>query len=88
MSETTVEALIEGGNATAAPPLGPALGPTGVNIGQVVSTINDKTKDFEGMEVPVTVKVDDDTSEYEVIIGTPPAPALIKEELGIEKGSG
>jgi large subunit ribosomal protein L11 len=88
MSETTVEALIEGGNATAAPPLGPALGPTGVNIGQVVSTINEKTKDFEGMEVPVTVKVDDDTSEYEVIIGTPPAPALIIEELGIEKGSG
>jgi large subunit ribosomal protein L11 len=88
MSETTVESLIEGGKATAAPPLGPALGPLGVNIGQVVNDINEKTADFAGMQVPITVAVDDETKEYRIIVGTPPAAALIKKELDIPSGSG
>ncbi len=83
-----VEALIEGGKATAAPPLGQALGPLGVNIGQIISDINEKTAAYKGMKVPVTITVDPETKEYEITIGTPPVSALIKKELGIEKGAG
>lgn len=88
MAKEKVEVLIEGGKATAAPPLGPALGPLKVNIGQVVADINKKTADFKGMKVPVKVIVDTETKEYEIEIGTPPASQLIKSELGIKKGSG
>ena len=88
MAKESVEALITGGKASAAPPLGPALGPLKVNIGQVVADINEKTKDFAGMQVPVTVIVDTDTKEYSISIGTPPASALIKQELGIKKAAG
>jgi len=83
-----VEALIDGGKATAAPPLGQALGPLGVNIGQIISDINAKTEAFKGMKVPVTILVDPETKEYEITVGTPPASALIKKELGIDKGAG
>lgn len=88
MAKEKVEVLIEGGKATAAPPLGPALGPLKVNIGQVVSDINKKTADFKGMKVPVKVIVDTETKEYDIEIGTPPASQLLKTELGIPKGSG
>lgn len=88
MGKEKVDVLIEGGKATAAPPLGPALGPLGVNIGQVVSEINKKTGDFKGMKVPVTVTVDSDTKEFDIKIGTPPAAELIKKEAGVAKGSG
>lgn len=88
MAKETVETLIEGGKASAAPPLGPALGPLKVNIGQVVADINKKTADFKGMKVPVKVIVDTETKEYTIEIGTPPASQLIKSELGIQKGSG
>lgn len=88
MAKETVEVLVEGGKATAAPPLGPALGPKGVNIGQVVAEINKKTEAFKGMQVPVKVIIDPDTKEFEIELGTPPASQLIKKEAGIEKGSG
>jgi large subunit ribosomal protein L11 len=88
MAKKTVETLISGGKASAAPPLGPALGPTGVNIGQVVAEINKKTADMKGMQVPVKVTVDDETKEFSIEIGTPPAAALIKQEAGIQKGAG
>lgn len=87
MAKETVETLIEGGKASAAPPLGPALGPLKVNIGQVVADINKKTADFKGMKVPVKVIVDTETKEYDIEIGTPPASQLVKSELGIPKGS-
>ena len=88
MAKDIVESLVEGGKATAAPPLGPALGPKGVNIGQVVAEINKKTEAFKGMQVPVKVIIDSDTKEFEIEVGTPPASQLIKKEAGIEKGSG
>jgi len=88
MASQTVESLVPGGKATAAPPLGPALGPLGVNIGQVVADINKKTSVFNGMQVPVKIIVDMDTKEFEIEIGTPPASSLILKEAGIEKGSG
>jgi len=87
MSET-VEALVEGGKASAGPPLGPALGPMGVNIMQIINTINDKTKSFEGMKVPVKVIIDPKTKDFEIEVGTPPAASLILNEIGAEKGSG
>ncbi len=87
MAKQTVETLIEGGKATAAPPLGPALGPTGVNIGQVVSEINQKTAELKGMKVPVKVTIDTETKEFSIEVGTPPAAALIRKEAGIQKGA-
>jgi len=87
MAKEKVSVLIEGGKATAAPPLGPALGPLKVNIGQVVADINKKTADFKGMKVPVDVVVDTEDKSYEIIIGTPPASQLIKSELNLKKGS-
>lgn len=83
-----VESLVEGGKATAAPPLGPALGPTGANIGQVVAEINKKTAGFKGMQVPVKVIVDPDDKSFEIEVGTPPVAELIKKEAGIQKGAG
>ncbi len=84
----TIEALVPGGQATAGPPLGPALGPLGVNVMAIVNKINELTKDFGGMKVPVKIIVDIDTKEFEVEVGTPTTSALIVKELGIEKGSG
>lgn len=88
MAKESVDVLISGGKATAAPPLGPALGPLGVNIGQVVAAINEKTKSFAGMQVPVKVTVDKETKTFEISVGTPPASGLIKKEAGVQKGSG
>ncbi len=88
MAKQSIDALIEGGKATAAPPLGPALGPLGVNIGQVVAEINKKTASFKGMQVPVKVIVDSETKEFTITVGTPPASALIKKEAGVDKGAG
>jgi len=87
MAKETVEILIDGGKATPGPPLGPAIGPLGINMMQVVEQINKKTSDFEGMKVPVKVIVDVGTKEFEVTVGTPPTTALIIDELKIEKGS-
>lgn len=84
----SIDVLVSGGKATAAPPLGPALGPLKVNIGQVVAKINEKTKDFAGMSVPVKVTVDEETKAFEISVGTPPASNLIKKEAGLESGSG
>jgi large subunit ribosomal protein L11 len=83
-----VEALVGGGKATAGPPLGPALGPLGVNVLAVANKINELTKSYSGMKVPIKVTIDTDTKEFEVIVGIPTTSALIISELGIEKGSG
>ncbi|MEM4265037.1 MAG: 50S ribosomal protein L11 [Thermoplasmata archaeon] len=83
-----VEVLVDGGKATPGPPLGPALGPLGVNVVEIVKSVNDKTKAFTGMKVPVKILIDPKTKKYEIEVGTPPTSALILKELGIEKGSG
>ena len=82
-----LEVLVEGGKATSGPPVGPALGPMGLNIMQVVKDINEKTKVFDGMKVPVKLIIDTKTKKYEITVGTPPTSALILKELGKEKGS-
>jgi large subunit ribosomal protein L11 len=89
MSEKkVVEALVSGGQATAGPPLGPALGPLGVNVLTIVNKINEITKHYSGMKVPVKITVDPETKEFELSVGTPTTSALIVSELGVEKGSG
>lgn len=84
----TVSALVTGGEANAGPPLGPALGPLGVNVLNIVKLINEKTKDYAGMKVPVKVEVDPETKEFDVVVGVPPTAALLAKETGIQKGSG
>ena len=81
-----VEVLVPGGQASPGPPLGPAIGPLGLNVKQVVDKINEATKDYEGLSVPVKIIVHDDRS-FEIEVGIPPVSALVKRELGIEKGS-
>ncbi|UCE29542.1 MAG: 50S ribosomal protein L11 [Candidatus Bathyarchaeota archaeon] len=89
MSEKkAVKALVSGGQATAGPPLGPALGPLGVNVLAIVNKINEITKTYAGMKVPVEITVNTETKEFEVSVGTPTTSALIVSELGVEKGSG
>ena len=76
----TIEALVDAGKASAGPPLGPSLGPTGVNVKDVVDEINSKTKEMAGMQVPVKIKIDDKKG-FTIDIGTPPASSLIKQVL-------
>jgi len=80
----TIEVLVEGGKASPAPPLGPKLAEMKMNIGEVVAAINEKTKSFSGMQVPVKVIINEDKS-YSIEVGTPPVSALIKKELNIQK---
>lgn len=87
MGKDTVEVLIEGGTATPGPPLGPAIGPFGINMMKVVEEINNMTSDFEGMKVPVKIIIDSSTKDFEIEVGTPPTTALIMDELNIEKAS-
>ncbi len=84
MAEQVISALVDGGKANAGPPLGPALGPTGLNIGEVIAKINEETKAFSGMQVPVKVIVDPSKKSFRVEVGTPPVSALIKKELGVK----
>lgn len=87
MEETLVEGLIEGGKATGGPPLGPALGPMGVDTNAIIKEINDKTKDFSGIKLPVKIYVNISTKKYRIEIGTPATSALILKEIGIQKGA-
>ena len=76
-----------GGQATPAPPIGPALGQHGVNIGQFVSQFNERTKELNGTTVPVVISVYADKS-FDFIVKSPPAAVLLKQEAGLAKGSG
>ena len=80
----TIDLLIEGGKAAPGPTTAPKLSALGVNIGEVFKQVNDKTKEYAGMKVPVKVIIDKKTKGIEVVVGTPPASSLIKKELGIE----
>jgi len=82
-----INALVTGGEASAGPPLGPALGPLGVNVLAIVNEINKQTEDFKGMRVPVKVEVDPETKQFTITIGTPTTSALIAKESGSPKGS-
>ncbi len=76
-----------GGKATPAPPIGPALGQHNVNIGQFVSQFNERTREYDGMPIPVIITVYKDRT-FTFIIKSPPASALLKEAAQVAKGSG
>jgi large subunit ribosomal protein L11 len=81
---TDIKAIVQGGKANPAPPLGPSLAAAKVNTAEVISAINEKTKEFNGMEVPVTIKIDPKTKEYKISVGTPSVAALIRKELNVK----
>ena len=76
-----------GGKATPAPPIGPALGQHGINIGQFVTQFNERTRDLDGMTVPVVITLYVDKS-FEFEVKSPPAAVLLKQAAGVAKGSG
>ena len=84
---TKIKLQAHGGQATPAPPIGPALGQHGVNIGQFVQQFNERTRDLNGTIVPVEITVYLDKS-FDFIVKSPPAAVLLKEEAGLAKGSG
>ena len=78
---------VPGGSATPAPPVGTSLGKFGINLGQFVQQFNDRTKEYNGIPIPVVVRVFNDRS-FEFDTKSPPAAALLKLAAGIAKGSG
>lgn len=86
MPEQIVSAIVEGGRATPAPPLGPALGPLKVNTKAIVDEINEKTRALAGMQVPVKITVDTAKKTWKIEVGKPPTAAMIRKELRLEKG--
>ena len=82
-----VRALITGGAASGGPPIGPAVGPTGINIKDVVDAVNEKTMLFKGLTVPVRIECDPVTKQFEIFVETPSTASLLLKELGVEKGS-
>jgi len=82
-----IKLLVEGGAMAPGPALSQQLGPAGINIGQVISKVNDATKGFKGMKVPVELDIDMKTKGFEVTVSSPPVSELLKKELGITKGS-
>ncbi len=83
-----VKLLVEGGEMKPGPALSQKIGPLGMNMGEIISKVNDATKDFKGLKVPVELDIDAKTKEFDVNVFSPPVSELVKKELGIEKGSG
>ena len=83
-----IKILTEGGNLTPNPALSQKLGPVGINIGQVIQKINEATKAFKGLKVPIELDINPSTKAFDVKVFSPPSSELLKKELGIEKGSG
>ena len=81
-----VKVQIAGGKATPAPPVGTALGPHGINLGQFVLQFNEKTRDLNGMVVPVVVSIFEDRS-FSFVLKSPPASVLLKHAASVAKGA-
>jgi len=84
MGKEVIELLVEGGNAKPGPNIGPKLSQLKLNIGEVISKINEATKEFKGLQVPVKIVVDTETRKYEIEVGLPPTSSLLKREANIE----
>ena len=85
MSKETIEMLVEGGNAKPGPTTAPKFSQYKINMGELFNKINQETKEYKGMNVPVKVIIDTDTKEYTIKVGVPPVSSLIKKELGLDK---
>ena len=83
-----IKILAEGGSMKPGPALSQKLGPTGINLNQVITKINEATKNFQGMKVPIELNINPKTKTFEIKVFSPPISELIKKEIGIEKGSG
>jgi len=83
-----IKLLVEGGSMKPGPVLSQKLGPIGINMNKVIEKVNDSTKDFKGLKVPVELDVDTSTKDFTVQVFSPPVSELLKKELGVEKGSG
>ena len=82
-----IKLLIDGGNMKPGPAVAQQLGPMGVNIGKVISEVNQATQEFKGMKVPVELDIDEKTKEFTIHTSSPPTSELLKKELNIEKGT-
>ena len=83
--EERIKILVEGGKAAPGPTTAPKLSAYKLNVGEVFKKINEMTKEYEGMTVPVEIIINKETKTYEIKVGTPPVSSLIKKELGLEK---
>ena len=83
-----VKLIVEGGDMKPGPTVSQQLGPMGINLGKVISDVNEATKGFKGMKVPVEIDVDPKTKDFTIQVFSPPVSEMIKKELNIEKGSG
>ncbi|MBS3172463.1 50S ribosomal protein L11 [Candidatus Woesearchaeota archaeon] len=88
MAKEIIDLIVDGGKATSGPAMGQKLGPLGINIQDILSSINKKTTEFVGMKVPVKVIIETKDKSFDIEIGVPPVSELIKKEAGLEKGSG
>lgn len=84
--QAVVKLQLPAGKATPGPPVGSSLGPHGINIPGFTKDFNEKTRDQEGMIIPVVISIYSDRS-FTFVLKTPPVPVLIKKELGVESGS-
>jgi large subunit ribosomal protein L11 len=84
MGKEVIELLVEGGNAKPGPNVGPKLSQLKLNVGEVINKINEATKEFKGLQVPVKIIVDTETRKYEIEVGLPPTSSLLKKEANIE----
>jgi large subunit ribosomal protein L11 len=83
-----IKLLVDGGAMKPGPALSQKLGPLGIPVNNVISKVNEATKSFDGIQVPVELNVDAGTREFEIKVFSPPVSGLLKKELKIEKGSG
>jgi len=83
-----IKLLVEGGKMTPGPAVAQQLGPMGINMGKVISDVNEATSSFKGINVPVVLDIDAATKEYKITVMSPPTSELLKKELGIEKATG
>jgi len=83
-----VKLIVDGGSMKPGPAISQQLGPLGINIGKVISSVNESTKGFNGMKVPVEIDVNIKTKDFAIKVFSPPMSELIKKELALEKGSG
>ncbi|MEW6095510.1 MAG: 50S ribosomal protein L11 [bacterium] len=85
MSKETIEMLVEGGNAKPGPTTAPKFSQYKVNMGEIFQKINEETKEYKGMNVPVKIVIDTETKSYSISVGVPPISSLIKKELKLDK---
>ncbi len=85
MVKQVIDLLVEGGNAKAGPTTAPRLAQFKINISQLFNDINEKTKEYKGMNVPVKIEIDTSSDSYNIKVGVPPIASLIKKELGLKK---